>query len=219
MADAPRPRHLVVIGHPRPGSFNHQVAEAYCKGVRDCWHEAEIRDLYAIGFDPLLREERAADVEHELALVQSCQVLVFVYPIWFGTPPAIIKGYVERVLGAGFRPETIKNGESALTWHDKRLLTLSTSATALPWLHAQGQWNALRQAFDQYLATLLGFRSTGHVHFDAVVSKMPERYRLELLGRATDAARSMCSKIAQERHGAAARRAVDQQYSDLAGNG
>lgn len=211
MPEAPAPRHLVVLGHPHPGSFNHQVAEAYCRAVRNFWQEAEIRDLYALGFDPLLRDEPATDIAHDVSLVQGCQVLVFVYPIWFGTPPAIIKGYVERVLGAGFRPEAIKSGEAAQTWHDKRLLTLSSSATTLPWLHAHGQWSGLRQAFDQYLATLFGFRSAEHVHFDSVVSNMPERYARELFGRAADAARYICSEVSQERHAAAARLAVNRQ--------
>lgn len=209
MARSPAPRHLIVLGHPRPGSLNHQIAEAYCQAVRDCWHEAEIRDLYALGFDPLLRDAPAPEIEHDVSLLQACQVLVLVYPIWFGTPPAIIKGYIERVLGAGFRPESIKSGEAALTWRDKRLLTLSSSATTLPWLHAHGQWSALRQAFDQYLAALLGFRSAEHVHFDAVVPDMPERYARELLGRATDTARHVCSELSRERHAAAARTALD----------
>ena len=36
-------RHLIVLGHPAPGSFNHQVAEIYQRVVRECWQEAEIR--------------------------------------------------------------------------------------------------------------------------------------------------------------------------------
>src|SRR5690242_16177972 len=68
-------RHVVVLGHPAAGSFNHQVAETYCQAVRACGQVALLRDLYASGFDPLLKaDERlghgtgafAADVADEL---------------------------------------------------------------------------------------------------------------------------------------------------------
>jgi len=210
-ADSTDPRHLIVLGHPRPGSFNHQVAEAYRQTAQDCWHNAEIRDLYALGFDPLLRSDMggsSADVEQELALVRACDVLVFVYPIWFGTPPAIIKGYVERVLGMGFRPESLNRGDATALYREKHFLSLSSSATTLPWLNERGQWASLRQAFDHYLAELFGFRSAEHVHFDAVVEDMRDLYARELLGRTMDAARSMCSKVGQEHRAAEARAAL-----------
>lgn len=206
----PPSRHLIVLGHPRPGSFNHQVAERYRQVAESHWQEAEVRDLYALGFDPLLRaqpDESDDGVSEELARLHACDVLVLVYPIWFGTPPAIIKGYVERVLGAGFRPEFIKSGKS-VQFGDKRFLTLSSSATTLPWLNEKGQWESLRQGFDRYLAEIFGFREAEHVHFDAVVEGMPSRYAQELLLRAEEAARYMCSDIAQDRHHRAAAAAL-----------
>ena len=195
-------RHLIVLGHPAPGSFNHQVAETYQTVARECWQDADIRDLYALDFDPLLRAgaSPSPDVEAELAMLQACDVLVFVYPIWFGTPPAIIKGYVERVLGANFRPAYLKSEASAALFHGKRLLTPPSSATSLPWLNERGQWLSLRQAFDTYLANLFGFREAEHVHFESVVEGARENYIAELLGRVKQTARFMCSELARERH-------------------
>ncbi|WP_423605417.1 NAD(P)H-dependent oxidoreductase [Sphingomonas sp. MS122] len=196
------PRHMIVLGHPTPRSFNHQVAETYQRVARECWQEAEVRDLYALNFDPLLRpgESPSPDIEAELAMLQACDVLVFVYPIWFGTPPAIIKGYVERVLGANFRPQYLKTEAAAALFHGKRFLTLSSSATSLPWLNERGQWLSLRHAFDAYLANLFGFREAEHVHFESVVEGTRESYIAELLGRVEQTARFMCSELAQERN-------------------
>jgi NAD(P)H dehydrogenase (quinone) len=207
-----KPRHLIVLGHPRDGSFNHQVAETYARVVKTHGQEAEVRDLYALGFDPLLRLDGGLDakLEHEIELVRACDMLVFVYPIWFGTPPAIIKGYVERVLGAGFQPAELKSGERG-PLAGKRFLTLSTSATSLPWLNERGQWHSLRQAFDRYLAELFRFRAAEHIHLDLVAEGASETYLLELLDRVAMAARCMCSEIAAERHAGAAAAALTRQ--------
>lgn len=208
------PRHLIVLGHPRDGSFNHQVAETYARVVKAHWQDAEVRDLYALGFDPLLRADDAPDpdLEREIELARACDILVFVYPIWFGTPPAIIKGYVERVLGAGFEPAQLKSGERG-PLAGKRFLTLSTSATSLPWLNERGQWHSLRQAFDRYLTELFRFRAAEHIHLDLVAEGASKTYLLELLDRVAMTARYMCSEIAAERHSAAATAAVARQSS------
>lgn len=210
MASASPPRHLIVLGHPRGDSLNHQVAQTYRHSVEECRHEADIRDLYAIGFDPLLRSPSTTkDISDEIDRLRACDALVLVYPIWIGTPPAIIKGYIERVLGAGFDPTRIKAGSMALSCREKHLLTFSTSATTLPWLNERGQWGSLRRAFDSYIAELFGFCSAEHVHFDAVVEGTREKYVREILGRTIEAARSSCAAIGQRRHAAAAQAALE----------
>ncbi len=210
------PRHLIVLGHPRDGSFNHQVAATYARAVQTYWQDAEVRDLYALGFDPLLRADGRPDakLEREIERVRACDILVFVYPIWFGTPPAIVKGYVERVLGAGFEPAQLRSGERG-PLAGKRFLTLSTSATSLPWLNERGQWHSLRQAFDRYLTELFRFRAAEHIHLDLVAQGVSETYLAELLDRVAMAARYMCSEIAQARHSAAATAAVARRAARL----
>jgi NAD(P)H dehydrogenase (quinone) len=221
MTDVPAapPRHLVVLGHPSPDSFNGAVAEAYCAEARDCGQVATLRDLYAIGFDPRLSlaESRAGaadpppDVAAELELVRASDIIVLVYPIWFGMPPAIVKGYVDRVLGNGFGGAGIRTGRAHPLLAGKRLLTLSSSATTRPWLEAQGQWEGLRQAFDRYLVAIFGMHSGTHLHFDAVVEGLDERFVRENLEQTRIAARRICGEIAQERHGRRARKAVLQR--------
>lgn len=51
-----RPRHAVILAHPNPASFNGLVANSYCDAVHACGQEAIVRDLYALGFDPLLKD-------------------------------------------------------------------------------------------------------------------------------------------------------------------
>lgn len=201
-------RHLIVLGHPGPEGFNHSVAAAYGEAVRACGQEPVLRDLYALGFDPRLgASERSAagtgapgnDIRAELDLLRDCAVVALVYPIWFGMPPAIIKGYVDRVLGTGFATRNLETGEPSALLGGKRLVIFSSSASTLPWLEEQGQWLALQQAFDIYLAKIFGFRDAEHVHFDAIIEETSARYVDECLCRVEDAARALCSTLLHER--------------------
>ena len=105
------PKHAVIFCHPRRNSFTGAVADAYRAAIEEIGHEVCLRDLYRMGFDPVLKDEERpgepgfhlhADVAEELRILSGARVFVLIYPIWFGTPPAMLKGYVERVFGSGF---------------------------------------------------------------------------------------------------------------------
>lgn len=202
-------RHLVILAHPAEDSFNRSVAEQYCETVEQCGQTAILRDLYAMDFDPCLRDRERLGVdgyalspaiEAELARVGDCAVVTMVYPLWFGMPPAMIKGYIDRVLGAGFAAGDIKAGKANPLLGGKRLLILSSSASTRPWLEERGQWLALHEAFEGYLTDIFGFRSNDHVHFDAIVPGCGDRYVHENLFVAHEKARETCAAILSERH-------------------
>jgi NAD(P)H dehydrogenase (quinone) len=98
----------VILAHPRPDSFNHALATAVVEAVRAAGHEVRFHDLQAEGFDPvLLAGEEAADVSVPPMIELHCREIVeadgivIVHPNWWGMPPAILTGWVDRVL----RPE------------------------------------------------------------------------------------------------------------------
>lgn len=202
-------RHLVILGHPEPDSFCGSVAQTYCHTVREYGQEATLRDLYALNFDPALRREElprhgshpkaATDLAEDLALLGEADVIVLVYPIWFGMPPAIIKGYVDRVLGAGFTPRDITRGTQHPVLHGKRLALFTSSATTRPWLEEKGQWLALRHAFETYLQMVFSLWDGGHVHFDAVVPGLKQRFVDEYLAEVATAAKKQAADLFEER--------------------
>lgn len=197
-------RHAVVIGHPAPGSFNHAIASTWCAGVAETGQIADINDLYASGFDPrLAADERPGprfrppqDIAAEIDRVTAADALVLVYPIWFGLPPAIIKGYVDRVMGAGLGAEAVKAREEHPMLKGKHLTIFSTSAATRPWLEERGQWLALKQAFDNYLVSIFGLSGCHHVHFDAIVPGMTGRVAEEHLEVVRRTARERCAQLA-----------------------
>lgn len=204
-ASAGAASHLVVLGHPSPESFNAALAHAYVETVRSNGQHAELRDLYALGFDPLLKEsERTAgdptmvpeDARHELELATQSDVIVFVYPLWFGAPPAIVKGYLDRVFGAASRFTDFYTPHKS-PFAGKRLAVISTSGASLPWLEGQGIWISLRQSFDQYLKAVAGFSRCDHYHADGIVDGLGPSHAARVIYEVTEFANKICAEPAQ----------------------
>lgn len=198
------PSHLVVLGHPGPNSLNSAIADRYVDAVRDTHQDAILRDLYRIGFDPLLKEaERASngaegassDVQSELDKLRQCDILTFVYPLWFGMPPAIIKGYIDRVLGAGFRLDDLNRSDHGLL-RGKRLAVITTSGSGLPWLEEHGMWVSLRQSFDEYFKSIFGFVHCDHYHADSIADDLGAADAERILFEVGEFARGVCASAA-----------------------
>ena len=98
----------IILAHPRAGSFNHAIAGRARTVLKEAGHTVNLHDLYAEGFDPVLPDtEIAADGEFPAPIEANCREIaeadgiVVVHPNWWGQPPAILKGWVDRVLRAG----------------------------------------------------------------------------------------------------------------------
>jgi NAD(P)H dehydrogenase (quinone) len=202
------PKHAVILCHPAADSFNAAVAKRYCDTVAGLGHQFVLRDLYRIGFDPVFKEGEqpsaagfspATDVAAELAMLDDIDVLVLVYPIWFAMPPAMMKGYVDRVLGAGFSFHAVhdRTGNHALS--GKHLVSFTSSGTSVPWLEEQGAWVSLRNLFDNYLKNAFSMRSVEHVHFGSIVEGLKKRFVDENLYQVEQAARRIGGTIEAER--------------------
>jgi NAD(P)H dehydrogenase (quinone) len=199
-------RHVVILCHPDPASFNHSIAEAYCNTVRANGHEVVFRDIYALGFDPVLKSgERpgpdfilSPDVTRELEIIDGGDVFVLIYPIWFGSPPAMMKGYVERVLGSGIGPDAVQHQTRGALLGGKRLLSFTTSATSSIWLDQEGQEQALRDVFDSYLTHAFGMHAHSHVRFSHITSALSERFAGQYLHDVADRARRLCAEVAYD---------------------
>ena len=101
-------RALVIYCHPSPGSFNSAVRDVVCAKLREAGSEVRLRDLYAEGFQPILTQqelENSLDPEHnakpvawDTEALRWCDTLIFVYPTWWYGPPAMLKGWLDRVM-------------------------------------------------------------------------------------------------------------------------
>lgn len=100
-------RVLVVYAHPCGESFNAAVRDRLVAALGEAGNEVQVADLYAEDFDPVMgaderrgyhtRGDNEAPVGAELERLRWCEALVFVYPTWWFGPPAILKGWLDRV--------------------------------------------------------------------------------------------------------------------------
>jgi len=132
-------RVLVILAHPEPESFGHAVLDAARDGLLRAGHDVTVLDLYALDYPGgLSREEwRAYDtptpvldplVAEHGELVRCADALVFVYPTWWSSMPAIMKSWLERtmVMGLAFTlNERTRRVEPGLG-HVRHLVGIST---------------------------------------------------------------------------------------------
>lgn len=174
-------KHAVIAGHPVAESFTLTMARAYCEFVRARGGEAVLRDLYRMDFDPCLKAEEiprpggftpGAHVVDERATIGDADVFCFIYPLWFNAPPAIVKGYVDRVFGMGFGYGPIQGGGNQPLLAGRKMISFSSSGAPEEWLQESGAWTAIRALFDAHFAKVCGLEVLDHVHFGGVVNGM-----------------------------------------------
>ncbi|AYG44577.1 flavodoxin family protein [Pseudomonas sp. Leaf58] len=103
---------LIVVAHHDPQSLTHALARQVAAGLANAGHSSEIADLASEGFDPrfgladqaLYRGLAAtpADVRKEQARIERADAVVLVYPVYWWSMPALLKGWVERVFSNGW---------------------------------------------------------------------------------------------------------------------
>lgn len=110
----------VILAHPRPGSFNHAIAGTVVQALTSQGYAVHFHDLYAERFDPVLQyDEISRDAPLDPLVAQHCREIaeadgiVIVHPDWWGQPPAILKGWIDRVIrpGVAYRFREGDNGE------------------------------------------------------------------------------------------------------------
>ena len=141
-------RVLLVVAHPNPDSFTHAVAGRAVAALQRNGHEVTVHDLYAEGFraamsaaereayhtdEPVLDPLVAAHIDD----LRAARAIVFVYPTWWSSMPAILKGWLERVMvpGVGFvfnRRQKVRPGLGNI----RRIVGISTYGSPWPFVKA-----------------------------------------------------------------------------------
>lgn len=101
---------LIIDGHPDPdrGRFIHALADAYADGARDSGHEVKRLDLADMDI-PILRSRAdwtdgkpAPDIAAAQDAIRWAEHLIFLYPLWLGDVPALLKAFLEQIARPGF---------------------------------------------------------------------------------------------------------------------
>jgi NAD(P)H dehydrogenase (quinone) len=143
---------LIIYAHPNTKSFNHAIFDAVQTGLREAGHDVRVRDLYALNLKTSLDVTDLAliqagripeDVKLEQEHVAWAEALIFIHPIWWHDRPAILKGWLDRVMTHGFAYQYGATGPKGLL-AGKKGLVLQTAGNPEAVYDGWGTKDALR---------------------------------------------------------------------------
>lgn len=168
-------KHAIVAAHPAENSLTMSLTRAYAAEVERLGHRQQTSDLYRMGFNPVLgaRELLSAsandapsdDVSRLQADLLAADVLTVIYPLWWLSMPAMMKGYIDRVFARGFAYEA-RNGVVHGLLSGKKAVVVTISGAPMPALVKSGDWNAVETLQDTHIFRAAGFELLEHLHFD-----------------------------------------------------
>ncbi|MCX5853123.1 MAG: NAD(P)H-dependent oxidoreductase [Deltaproteobacteria bacterium] len=131
----------VILAHPNKQSFNHAMADVAVRALTKKGHHVFFHDLYEEKFDPILPSgEIPADVPLPREIEKHCHEIaqadgiIIIHPNWWGQPPAILKGWIDRVIRPGVAYEFLEGdkgeGKPIGLLKAKAALVLNTSNTS-----------------------------------------------------------------------------------------
>lgn len=105
----------LILAHPDKSSFNHAIARTVIEQIETNGHQVLFNDLYADGFDPLLVADEIvkdavlpAMIQNHCDEIRQAEGIIIVHPNWWGQPPAILKGWIDRVIRPGVAYEFLE---------------------------------------------------------------------------------------------------------------
>ncbi|MGD9125917.1 MAG: NAD(P)H-dependent oxidoreductase [Planctomycetia bacterium] len=186
---------LVVIGHQNQGSFCHAITQTVVDQLEADGHEVIYHDLYAEGFDPILTQEELKAEEPACPVVRqhisellSVDGIVIVHPNWWGGPPAMLRGWVDRVFRQGMVYRFTADGPVG-ELAGKKALVITTSNTPRE-VELELYGDPLENLWKTVIFGLVGLTDFLRRNFESVVMSSPEQ-RADWLAEA--------KRLAQER--------------------
>ncbi len=151
---------LIINGHPRRGSFSEAIADAYFEGAAAAGVNITKLTLANLSFNPNVthispRDQLFEDdIKQSQNLIEWAHHVVFVYPTWWGTMPALLKGFIDRIFTAGFAFEDIEGGTGyapLLRGKTAQIITtMDTPKWVYRWVYCSPGHNAMRKATLQF---------------------------------------------------------------------
>ena len=193
---------LVILTHPIKDSFNRDILRAVEDGLADAGHTVKVADLCEEGFQPaMIPEDFAvfedlpppADVLAEQARVEWSDAMVFIFPIWWWSMPAMLKGWMDRVMCYGWAWVDPRDPDSGHLKH-RKLLVLATAGDTAEAFTKRGYDTAFHTQLNVGIWNFCGFKDVTTRIFHGVRHEPQEVLRAAYLKEVRELAISQFSE-------------------------
>lgn len=160
---------LIVLSNPNPTSLSRAIVEKLAEGSADGGHDSEIADLVQEGFDPRMQARDLAAYRGEVELceelvreqrrVDRADALALVYPVYWWSMPALLKGWIDRVFTGGWAYEVDGAGKSRGLLAEKPVHLLALGAADVASYDRHGYREAMDAQIERGIFHWCGLRS------------------------------------------------------------
>jgi len=168
----------IILGHQHQGSFNHAIANTAQETLEAAGHTVFFHDLYAEHFDAILPHEEIVGpvtdrlVQQHLDEIAAADGIVIVHPNWWAMPPAILKGWIDRVLRQGVAYK-FENGEPKGLLKAQAALVFTTSNTPTE-MERELFGDPLENLWTTCILRYVGIQSVERTNYASVIMSQPE---------------------------------------------
>lgn len=172
---------LIIFAHPNADSFNRAILNSFISGLKSKNFSYDLVDLYAINFEPRLNSQDLAlfqqgkispDIQVQQAKVVWADCLAFIFPVWWSAPPAILKGWIDRVFSLKFAYDFTDRGPVGLLQGKKALLMTTTGGDQI-FFESSGIKKAIEMTVDMGVFIFTGMEKVQHEFFYQVIECDP----------------------------------------------
>lgn len=165
----------IVFAHDGSTSFNHEILKRVTDEFEKHQIDYTVRDLYEMNFQPVFNQldmkrvekgNLSSDIEEEQSLITDSDLLVMIYPVWWWSTPAIMKGYVDRVFTDGFAFHYEANGPVGLL-KNKQALVFTTTRESAEEMAAHGMDSVISKQIVEGTLQMIGYE-VAYQNFAAV---------------------------------------------------
>lgn len=135
-------KHILIInGHPNPQSYCRALCEAYAAGAKSAEHDVQLLHLHELSFDLRFTNgyKKPIAVEPDIAraqqLIRDADHIVMVHPVWWGSVPALFKGFLDAALLPGFAFQYRKDNPLWDKLLTGKTATIIYTADTPPWIY------------------------------------------------------------------------------------
>ncbi|MGL1904087.1 MAG: NAD(P)H-dependent oxidoreductase [Fibrobacterales bacterium] len=179
---------LIVTAPEKPNSFNHAIADTAIAALKDLGHDVTLRNLVDEQFNPILTTEEIlsddvvpADVMEQITELVNADGVIVIHPNWWGMPPAIMKGWIDRVFRTNFTHKFAGGLEGLMK---AQAAVVFTTANTPQEVEESAYGDPLQGLWEKCVFGLCGVTTFKRVPFASVIMSTPEE-RKEWLDQVT----------------------------------